>query len=403
MSAYANKSDDARSRRQLTATVLFVVAALVVTYLPASGQQQVASFLRSTVLRPFVKTQEAITVARGRARRLDDLQPRLDSLVAAMAAQGELAEENRRLRGLLGLSGKLGPTFRSATVVRVGTAGAESTFLVDVGSADGVQVNAPVISARGLVGLIRDVRRDHAAGMDWTHPDFRAGAMTADGTTYGVVQSRQGRFREEDRLMLNGTAFHAVVEDGAVVVTSGLGGVFPRGVPVGLVTGLAEAEGGWRKSYWLAPLAEPGTATHVLVAIGTAEGGPMDLTPVFPPGSVLTEQEIVLLEEARADSLRLFVDSLARLERRLAGFGAARAGTRTGSGVARARTPAQAVAPAPAQPPPAAVPLSRAEPAAFAPGLEIRVPVIRPAVPQPQAGGAIPAPGDTSGRSRDTL
>lgn len=396
MSAYTNQSDLAGGRRQVTETVLFVVAALVMTYLPASAQQQVASFLRSTVLRPFAETQEALTVVRERASRLDDIQPRLDSLVAAMTAQGGLAEENRRLRGLLGLSDKLGPVFRAATVVRAGTTGAESTFLVGLGSADGVQPNAPVISARGLVGVIRDVRQDHAVGMDWTHPDFRAGAMTADGTTYGVVETRRGRFREEDRLMLNGTAFNAQVEDGALVVTSGLGGVFPRGVPVGLVNGLAEAEGGWRKSYWLTPLAEPGSATHVLVAVGTPEGSPMDLTPAFAPDSLLSEQEIVLSEQARADSLRLFSDSLARLERRLRTLGDLTEGTRTGSDVDRASSTAGVVAPALAQPPPTAVSPS-------APAPEIRVPVIRPTVPRPEAGAAIPPRGDTGRRLRDTL
>ncbi len=396
MSAYSNQSDLAGGRRQVTETVLFVVAALVMTYLPASAQQQVASFLRSTVLRPFAETQEALTVVRERASRLDDIQPRLDSLVAAMTAQGGLAEENRRLRGLLGLSDKLGPVFRAATVVRAGTTGAESTFLVGLGFADGVQPNAPVISARGLVGVIRDVRQDHAVGMDWTHPDFRAGAMTADGTTYGVVETRRGRFREEDRLMLNGTAFNAQVEDGALVVTSGLGGVFPRGVPVGLVNGLAEAEGGWRKSYWLTPLAEPGSATHVLVAVGTPEGSPMDLTPAFAPDSLLGEQEIVLSEQARADSLRLFSDSLARLERRLRALGDLTEGTRTGSDVDRASSTARVVAPALAQPPPTAVSPS-------APAPEIRVPVIRPTVPPPEAGAATPPRGDTGRRLRDTL
>ena len=289
MPAYTNETADTRGRRHMVATALFVIAALVVTYLPSGGQQQVAAFLRSTVLRPFVTTQETITTLRVRATEADQLRQRLDSLVAWMAAQGVLTEENRRLRGLLALSEKLGPAFKAATVVRAGTTGSESTFLVDAGAADGVRPNAPVISARGLVGVIRDARADHSVGMDWTHPDFRAGAMTADGSTYGMVESWRGRFREEDRLVLNGTAFHTRLEDGTLVVTSGLGGIFPRGVPIGLINGLAEAEGGWRKSYWLRPLAEPGTATHVLVAVGNA---PADLSPVFPPDSIRSEQEL---------------------------------------------------------------------------------------------------------------
>ncbi len=317
MPVYTNETVDADGRRHAVATVLFVVGALVMTYLPSSGQQQVAAFLRSTVLRPFVAMQEAITDARMRATEADLLRHRVDSMVAAMAAQGPLAEENRRLRALLDLGDKLGPTFRSATLVRPGSTGSESTFLVDAGTTAGIGQNAPVISALGLVGVIRDVRADHAIGMDWTHPDFRAGAMTADGTTYGVVESRRGRFREEDRLVLNGTAFHTQLENGTVVVTSGRGGVFPRGVPIGLVNGLAEAEGGWRKSYWLTPLVEPGTATHVLVALGTSEGGPIDLTPVFPADSVRTEQELVLVELALGDSVRVLSDSLAAIRLRL--------------------------------------------------------------------------------------
>src|SRR5688572_28474370 len=151
MPAYTNESIDSSGRRQVVVTLLFVVGALVITYLPASGQQQVAAFLRGTLLRPFVSTQETITTARVRSTETDELRQRLDSMVASMAAQGALAEENRRLRALLELSRKLGPTFASATAVRAGTSGSESSFQVDVGAVDGVEPNAPVISARGLV------------------------------------------------------------------------------------------------------------------------------------------------------------------------------------------------------------------------------------------------------------
>ena len=77
------------------------------------GLERIAAVLRSTVLRPFVTTQETLTVARSRAADADLLSRRLDSLVAARAAEGSLAEENRRLRALLRLSQKLGPTFVS--------------------------------------------------------------------------------------------------------------------------------------------------------------------------------------------------------------------------------------------------------------------------------------------------
>jgi len=310
MQVYTTKAGDMSGRRQAIVAVLFLVTALVMSYLPAETQQHVAASLRGTVLKPFVTTQAAIITFRSRAVDSDRLRNRLDSLVALTAAEGALAEENRRLREMLELSRKLGPKFAAATLVRAGTTGSESTFLVDVGSTMGIHPNAPVISSQGLLGMVRSVRTDHAVGMDWTHPDFRASVMTADGATYGVVESRRGFFREEDRMVLDGTAFHTRLEDGTVVLTSGLGGVFPRGVPVGLVTGQAEAEGGWRRSYWLRALAEPGVATHVLVAVGNDGDGPMDLTPVWPASAVMTGEQLAARDQARRDSLDALGDSL---------------------------------------------------------------------------------------------
>jgi rod shape-determining protein MreC len=320
MSAYTTETVDTSGRRQAMAAVLFLAAAVVISYIPASTQQHVAASLRGTVLRPFVATQEAIITVGSRAGETAGLRRRLDSLVAVMAAEGALAEENRRLREMLELSRKVGPTFAAATLMRAGTTGSESTFLVDVGSTEGISPNAPVISSQGLLGMIRDVRTDQAVGMDWTHPDFRASAMTADGATYGVVESRRGLFREEDRLVLDGTAFHTRLEDGTVVLTSGLGGVFPRGVPIGIVSGQAAAEAGWRKSYWLRPLAEPGVATHVLVAVGNAADGSMDLSPVWPADAVMTEEQFAAQDQARRDSLNALGDSLLVMKRMIAGL-----------------------------------------------------------------------------------
>jgi rod shape-determining protein MreC len=152
-------------------------------------------------------------------------------------------------------------------------------FLVDVGARDGVVEGAPVVSARGLVGRILEVRERNAVGMDWTHPDFRASGMLANGGTYGLVENARGAFREEDRLLLNGTAYHEAVPQGSLVVTSGLGGVFPRGIPVGRIDATAEVQGSWRKSYWLRPMVDAGSVTHVLVE--TAAGG-TDVTDLWP-------------------------------------------------------------------------------------------------------------------------
>jgi rod shape-determining protein MreC len=268
--AFNGDPTERAERRHLILASAFFVLSLVALSIPSPAQQQIATVLRLTVLHPFVVMQRSVNGARLRAVENAQLRAQLDTLVALMSNTGSLAEENRRLRGLMQLGGRLGASYRSASVTRSGTPGSESVFVIDLGARDGVRPGAPVLMRDGLVGKVIDVRRSESSAMDWTHPDFRASAMTAEGAAYGIVEPDRGSFREEDRLLLNGIAFFTELDPGTAVVTSGRGGVFPRGVPIGTIVELNEADARWRRSYWLRPAAEPASALHVLVAV---EGG----------------------------------------------------------------------------------------------------------------------------------
>lgn len=278
MPPYAPEPEITGGRRQVALAVVFVLLSLVFLYLPDGGQQQVAWALRASVLRPFIRAQEGLVASRLRAREVSEVQAQLDSLTALLSAQGALADENRALRNLLGLTRRLGPAFRPASVLRPGTPGSESMFILNAGADHGVKAGAPVVDRHGLVGVIREVRPKTSVGIDWTHPDFRASAMLASGAGFGMVENQRGRFREEDRLLLSGAAFHEVVPEGMLVLTSGLGNMFPRGIPIGTIDGVAEAEGRWRKSYWLRPMVHPASVTHVLVEVAGFAG---DLGPAW--------------------------------------------------------------------------------------------------------------------------
>jgi rod shape-determining protein MreC len=228
--------------------------------------------------------------ARRRAGQVDTLTGRLDSLTVVLSTQSSVMDENRTLRAMLGIAERGGPRFVPASVVRPSTAGSESLFILDVGTADGVAVGAAVVGPYGLVGQVREVRSRSSVGMDWSHPDFRVSAMLVDGTTYGILETRRGRFREDDRLILNGTAYDINVRPGTEIVTSGLGGVFPRGIPVGKIDRLLDTQGSWRKSLWVEPMVEPASVTHVLVLTG---GGADDVSAVWPADSLITREEAI--------------------------------------------------------------------------------------------------------------
>lgn len=232
--------------------------------MPGAYREALARGVRGTVLRPVLALQRG-TVER--EARFDDpgrLRAERDSLAALMVEQASLVSENRQLRNLLSLDQKLPPSFVPAEVIRIPGRGAEGFFQLTAGQQQGVQTGAPIVGPDGLVGRVRDADQDASYGIDWMNPEFRASAMTMDGAVYGIVEPRRGP-NGEPMLALTGTPRHVRLESGTMIVTSGVGGVFPRGIPIGVVVEAEGREISWQRNYLIQPLVSPGEMTYVLV------------------------------------------------------------------------------------------------------------------------------------------
>lgn len=289
MSVYRHvEPSEAERRRSAWVAAGFVVLALVTHVLPPAAQGRVSGAIRATVLAPFLGVHERFVRARSQATEAGILRTRLDSLTSVVLNRQALTEENARLRALLGLQARTGRDLEAVTLVRSGTAGSESVFLLNKGFEDGVAVGAAVMVAGGLVGQVREASERRAIGIDWSHPDFRAGAMTEDGAVYGIVEPVPGGFREDDRLLFNGAPYSSDIASGTPIVASGRGGVYPRGLPIGVIDTVAQQDDGWRKAYWVVPAVTPASVTHALVNRWTEEerraGVPSDwwLAPDLP-------------------------------------------------------------------------------------------------------------------------
>lgn len=262
----------------LLATLVLVLLSAILMNLPTASQHGIGYAIRSSVLRPFVALNGAVARAKARALDFEVLRVQTDSLLTWVASQRTLAEENRQLRSLLGLSGQPGDRLVAATVIRPGTSGTGSVFYLDAGRRDGVRRFDAVVTEAGLLGQVQDVRARRATAFDWSHPDFRVSAMTIDGQVHGLVEPARGQYREQDLLVLRGTAYLSDLERGDELVTSGRGGAFPRGVRIGWVTAEAEVSVGWSRSYYVEPTVYPGSVTYALVDVRDPEGAPA--TPV---------------------------------------------------------------------------------------------------------------------------
>ena len=259
-------------RRDMYLAGAIVLFALILFALPAAYQRPIRDVIRGSALAPFLSAQATLAYRRSTTVDVHELRAQRDSLSALVAAEATLSEENRTLRGLLSLRARAGAGFIPAEVIHTSLAGSESTFLINIGSKQGVQVNSPVLAPEGLIGIVVEVQDNAAQAIDWTHPDFRASAMTVDGQAYGIVEPRRGQYREEDLLALTGAPFHTDLQPGTPIVTSGRGTVYPRGIPLGIILGIEEADTGWRKSYLISPAARPEAVTHVLVGLQTGAG-----------------------------------------------------------------------------------------------------------------------------------
>ncbi|HEV8266419.1 MAG TPA: rod shape-determining protein MreC [Gemmatimonadales bacterium] len=245
----------------------------------------IAQSLRQTVLSPFLALQQQAGLLSAARARYDAVVAQRDSAALAATFLPELRSENVRLRGLLGLGARLGWGYVPAEVLHQPEPTNPLTFVVSAGRKDGVRPLAAVVSPEGLVGLVSAVDAQTSVVLSWAHAEFRASAMAADGSVAGMVSPHGAAGPGVWLLQLQGVPYRQQVADGTLILTSGLGGVFPRGIPIGTVVGLAGEAKGWERTYLVRPAVHPAALSHVMILI-SARGAGADLRSVFQVDSV---------------------------------------------------------------------------------------------------------------------
>ncbi len=272
------------SRRDTLAFIVCLLLSVVLRVAPVELQFGIAAGIRTTVLKPFLWMQHQTVLLRTAQARATRITSERDSVAVDALELLQLREENRRLRELLDLSLRMPSGYVSAEVLHQ-LAPSGVTMLVSAGRSQGVSEMDPVVAPGGLLGAVQSVGAETSVVLIWTHPDFRASAMTEDGAVLGIV-APQGTYGPDVHLLqLQGVPFRQQVPIGTQVFTSGmgmrLGGVYPRGIPLGTVTAIAEEQEGWSRTYVVRPAVQPASVTHVIVLTGTTE----DVSTAFEGGA----------------------------------------------------------------------------------------------------------------------
>jgi rod shape-determining protein MreC len=144
---------------------------------------------------------------------------------------GETEDENRRLRRLLALQTRLPLTTLSGEIIGRDWGGWIRSLTVNRGRGDRVPRLTAVISPDGLIGRIVDVRPGASIVQVLTDPASTVGAHLVRTRTPGIVEG-DARGTLRFKFMARDAAG---IEVGDVLVTSGQGELFPRGIPIGRV------------------------------------------------------------------------------------------------------------------------------------------------------------------------
>src|SRR5213596_993491 len=261
-----------------------VLLSAVAMSLPARIRDPLARGLRQTVLAPFLALQQQIERLSASLARYDAVVSQRDSAALAATFLPELRGENARLRSLLGLGTRLSSGYVPAVVLQAPEPSSPLTFLVSAGKQQGVKPLSAVVSPDGLVGVVSTVDAKTSVVVSWAHPEFRASAMAADGSVYGIVAPHGTEGPGVWLLELQGVPYRQMVPQGTPIFTSGLGGVFPRGIPLGTVIGVAGETEGWERTYLVRPAVHPSAVTHVMILNTGRSAG--DLHGAFRADSV---------------------------------------------------------------------------------------------------------------------
>lgn len=187
----------------------------------------------------------------------------------------EMASENARLRSLLGFKEILPVGSVAARIVGRAPSYMASVAYIDRGSRDGVRLNQPVVGNDGVVGRVVLVSPQSSQVQLITNADAAVGAMIERTRTPGVLAGSGGAM-----LDLNYIGNTEPVEIHDLVVTSGLDGIFPKGLPLGRVTESRKSNAVFRVVR-VGPVADMLHLQEVLVlTTSTPLEGAVDLAPV---------------------------------------------------------------------------------------------------------------------------
>ncbi|ADQ04656.1 rod shape-determining protein MreC [Caldicellulosiruptor owensensis OL] len=194
------------------------------------------------------------------------LKEELNKLNSDKITIEEIKSENAKLKELLGLKDqiKLSASYEIARVVQRSQEAWLNYFIIDKGEKNGVKKNMVVINNQGLIGYIIDTGKNWAKVITVLDPDFSASAMIVRTREIGVVRGSVNLLSK--RLCeLRYISKDSKVKLNDIVITSGMGEIFPKGIAIGKVVQIKNDKFELTKNIVIKPLVDIENVEYVMV------------------------------------------------------------------------------------------------------------------------------------------
>ena len=175
--------------------------------------------------------------------RVEELEEQVADYQSKLVDYDKLQKQVEAYEKFLGVKEK-NPDFQfvAGTVIGRDAADVFGSFVLNCGSADGVAVGDPVISGEYLIGIVNETSPTSCTVLSVCDPKFSAAAYEIRTGEAGYTQTTT-KLGVQGVLKLSGLERDTAVAEGGIVCTSGVGGVFPRGLIIGTVTTVQKEEG----------------------------------------------------------------------------------------------------------------------------------------------------------------
>lgn len=160
-----------------------------------------------------------------------ELRRKVASLTTENIKLRQTESDLRRLRNLLHYSEQFNMETSLAQTIMIDTSGCFKAIIIDRGSADGVQVNDAIVNANGLIGRVVLTTQDMAKVQLITDSNSAVGALLERTRRQGVLRGDGTSVVD-----LHDIPALADVRQGDRVLSAGIDGIYPKGIPVGVIT-----------------------------------------------------------------------------------------------------------------------------------------------------------------------